>query len=327
VSFNRTGVQEGMLPPATRHLVDPELLVLVDTFPAKSINAENLGALRAQFPALELPSAGDVEIGELEIEGSSSNPPVRVITYRPVGVDRSIPAILHIHGGGYITGCPEMTGSDDVHVARSVGCAVFSVAYRLAPEHVYPAALEDCYSALVEINHSAAALNIDNTRIAVMGESAGGGLAAGLVLLARDRGLVPIAFQLLVAPMTDDRTGIGEDSSVAGEFVWNRENNQFGWQSLLGRAGGSADVPYYAAASRAADLSGLPPTFISTGSLDLFAEENIEYARRLLLVGVPVELHVYPRAIHGFQLVSTADVAARADRDKLSALRRALLSS
>ena len=156
-----------------------------------------------------------------------------------------------------------------------------------------------------------------------MGESAGGGLAAALALLARDRGEYPIAFQLLDAPMIDDRTCVRPPHPVAGEFVFTPASNRFGWRCLLGEEPGGDGVSPYAAAARAEDLSGLPPAFIATGALDLFLDENLDYAARLARAGVPIELHVYPGAPHGYALAGSAQVTRTATRDKLDALRRA----
>jgi triacylglycerol lipase len=168
-------------------------------------------------------------------------------------------------------------------------------------------------------------LGVDSARIGVMGESAGGGLAAALALLARDRREHSLTFQHLIYPMLDDRTCVAKSPHpFAGEFLWTAHNNAFGWSALLGAAPGSANVSPYAAAARADDLSGLPPTFISTGALDLFLEEDIEYARRLMRQGVPVELHVYPGAYHAFDFLTNARIAAAARRDSLAALRRFL---
>jgi hypothetical protein len=164
---------------------------------------------------------------------------------------------------------------------------------------------------------------VDPTRIAIGGASAGGGLAAALGLLARDRGEVPLAFQLLIYPMLDDRTvTAAEPHPFTGEFVWTPQANYFGWRALLGQEPGSPDVSPYAAAARAESLEGLPPTFISVGTLDLFLEEDLEYARRLIRAGVPTELHVYPGAFHGFDMAESAKVTQTSVRDRLDALVR-----
>ena len=202
---------------------------------------------------------------------------------------------------------------------------IVSVDYRLAPETRFPGALEDCYAALTWSFAQAATLGIDAARLGVMGESAGGGLAASLALLARDRREHALAFQHLIYPMLDDRTCIRTDPHpYAGEILWTPHNNAFGWSSLLGVAPGSDNVSPYAAPARAQNLAGLPRTFISTGALDLFLEEDLDYARRLTRHGVPVELHVYPGAYHGFDLVPGTHIGQIASRDSLAALRYAL---
>ena len=169
---------------------------------------------------------------------------------------------------------------------------------------------------------------MDTTRIAIGGESAGGGLTAALALLTRDRGEVPLVFQLLIYPMLDDRTvTISDPHPYTGEYIWNAASNRFGWASLLGKEPGSADVSPYAAAARAENLAGLPPAFIAVGTLDLFLEEDLEYARRLIRTGVPTELHVYPGAFHGFPIAADSQVAQTLVRNYLSALARAFRKS
>jgi len=188
--------------------------------------------------------------------------------------------------------------------------------------------LSNCYAGLKWLYGNASSLQVDRTRIAVKGERAGGGLAAALALLARDRGEVRLAHQHLIYPMIDDRTGAdgsADANRFVGEYVWTPAHNQFGWASLLGTAPGGGGVSPYAAAARTDDLAGLPPSFISVGALDLFLEEDMDYARRLSRAGVPVELHVYPGAFHGFDIApQTARVAIGAARDSRDALRRAL---
>jgi triacylglycerol lipase len=206
-----------------------------------------------------------------------------------------------MHGGGFVLGMPEINDASNRALALAHGCVVASVDYRLAPETRYPGALEDCYAALAWLHLQAGALGIDAAHIAIGGESAGAGHAALLALLARDRGEYPICFQLLDSAMLDDRTGSGENPHpVCGEFVWTAQHNRFGWRALLGTEPGGPQVPARAVPARYADLSGLPPAFIAIGALDLFLEENLEYARRLARARVPVELHVIPGAFHGF---------------------------
>jgi len=171
-------------------------------------------------------------------------------------------------------------------------------------------------------------LQVDADRIGVMGESAGGGLAAALALMARDKCEFKLAFQHLIYPMLDDRTCVSSDPHpFVGQYVWNTLSNRFGWRSLLGQEPGGDDVSPYAAPARASDLSGLPPTFVGTAALDLFLEENLEWVRRLSRAGVPVELHVYPAAFHAFDVAPDAEVAVRARRESVDALRRALTST
>lgn len=211
------------------------------------------------------------------------------------------------------------------NLVTQLGCAIVSVDYRLAPETPHPGPVEDCYAALKWLYTNAADLGVDVGRLAIGGASAGGGLAAGLGLLTRDRAEVPLAFQLLIYPMLDDRTAVTTDPHpYTGEFIWTAEANHFGWSSLLGQEPGSEGVSPYAAAARAESLAGLPPTYICVGALDLFMEEDIEYARRLVRAGVPTELHLYPGAYHGFNMMPGAQMSLAYERDYLNALRRAL---
>lgn len=205
-------------------------------------------------------------------------------------------------------------------LAVDVGCIVVSVDYRLAPETPAPGAVADCYAALLRLHGTAAARGVDPDRIAIGGESAGGGLAASLAMLARDHCQVTPVLQLLTYPMIDDRTGrAGNPNPYTGEFVWTAATNQFGWQALIG------DTPSpYAVPARAASLSGLPPACITVGALDLFLEEDIEYAKRLRSAGVPTELHVYPGAYHGFDAFAPQSGGAKAvRRDLMAALPKA----
>jgi acetyl esterase/lipase len=198
----------------------------------------------------------------------------------------------------------------------------------LAPEHPFPAPVEDCYVGLKWLFAHANQLGVEPSRIAIGGASGGGGLAAGLALLARDRGEVQVAFQLLIYPMIDDRNVTPASYAITDPRMWNRESNRLGWKAYLGRDGGGADVSPYAAAARATDLANLPPAYIPVGALDLFVDEDIEYAQRLIQAGVPTELHVYPGAFHGFDLFAPSAMVSKqfkADRD--SALKRALHDS
>jgi len=189
------------------------------------------------------------------------------------------------------------------------------------------AAVEDCYTVLRWLYRDSAAIGINPQRIAVLGDSAGGGIAAGLVLLARDRGEVPIACQVLTYPMLDDRTGSTVDpGEYSGEFGWSRAANRFAWQARLGHPPGSRPLSPYLSPAHATELAGLPPTFIGVGALDLFAPESMAYAQLLISSGVPTELHVYPGAVHGFDWVRDAAVSLQFARDRMAAVRRLLAS-
>jgi len=317
---------------SSRHLVDPQLLdwldVFVSSLPAPSITAGNLAQFRALPEPFELdedPAVRAVKLSLHSVPGPDGAPDVPIRVYQPAQLSNPVGCILHLHGGGFVIG--ETAGLEPVHrkLVADLGCVLVTVDYRLAPETVFPGNIEDCYAALSWLVSRAAQLKVDRQKIGVMGESAGGGLAAALALLARDRGEFKLAFQHLLYPMLDDRTCVVEDPHpLTGEFLWTRESNCFGWTALLGVPAGSRDVSPYAAPARAGNLTGLPPTFISAATLDLLLEEDIEYARRLTRAGVSVELHVYPGAFHAFDLHLTAKIAHAARRDSQAALTRFL---
>ncbi|GHO49586.1 alpha/beta hydrolase [Ktedonospora formicarum] len=314
----------------SKHLVDPELAPILDQIPATTLSAENLNQIRAAARLfVKQPQSSDaISMSERFIPGPEEAPDVRVLIYQPNSTQGLLPALLWLHGGGYIMGSADAEDLMAKSFVSATGCAAVSVDYRLAPETPYPGPVEDCYAALNWLYTHAEELGIDSRRIAVGGSSAGGGLAATLALLARDRGEIPLLFQFLIAPMLDDRTCTQENPHpYTGEFIWTPEANRFGWTSMLGQEPGGDDVSPYAAAARAEQLEGLPPTFINVGALDLFLEEDMEYARRLTRAGVPTELHVYPGVYHGFRMVPNARVTQTADRDQLAALRRAFTPS
>ena len=313
---------------ASRHLVDPQILPMVEQAPFVMLDDDHLAEARAAMAAMMQapgPPPVDLKVYTEHVPGLEGAPDVRVAITAPAAHGEGRPGILHIHGGGFIMGSAEMTSGFDAAYARELGAVCVSVDYRLAPETPHPGPVNDCYAALNWLYANAAALGVDPHNIAVTGASAGGGLAAALVLLARDRAEVPVAFQHLIYPMLDDRTGTRTDPSpYLGQFIWTPDSNRFGWRALIGGDPGGVGVSPYAAPARAKELAGLPPTFIACGALDLFAEEDLEYARRLILAGVPTELHIYPGGPHGFNAVPDAEITKALDRDSMGALKRAL---
>ncbi|MXP29730.1 alpha/beta hydrolase fold domain-containing protein [Porphyrobacter algicida] len=308
----------------SRHLVDPELLPLLDMWPTVTLTHENLAAMRARELPLPPADTQGTELDSRRVPGPAGAPDIGLHIYRPVDCSSPLPCIYHIHGGGFVGGAAKDLEHIHRPLVRELGCVIVSVDYRLAPETRFPGAIEDCYAGLAWTFARTHELAIDPRRIGVMGESAGGGLAAALALLARDRGEHVLAFQHLIYPMIDDRTCVAQPSEFAGEFVWTADSNAFGWASLLGVDPGSEGISPYAAAARADDLAKLPPTFISTGSLDLFADEDIAYARRLIQAGVPTELHVFPGGFHGYDIAPGARIADAARDASRAALRRAM---
>jgi acetyl esterase/lipase len=292
-----------------RAMVAPELLAGLDALPSFEWSDDVMAQVRSfdmrQMPMPQLSAEqASVRREERFIRGPAGAPDVRILIYSPPdSAQAPRPAFFHVHGGGYIMGAPEMNEAYSRSICFEQRCMVLSVDYRLAPESRYPDSLEDCYAALQWMYRHAPELSVDRSRIAIGGESAGGGHAASLTILARDRGEVPVSFQLLDSPMLDDRTGSGsEPHPYAGKFVWTPESNRFGWRALLGVEPGGMDVPVGAVPARTLDLSGLPATCITIGALDLFLEETLEFVRRLNRAGVPTELHVIPGAYHGFPM-------------------------
>ena len=311
------------------HLVNPELKAFLDVFPAITLSAESLQDIRAvmnsNFPIPEVPKDDPVLRTERLVPGPDGAPVLRLVICTPKLAKKALPAYYFIHGGGYVICGPDAVFVPLHEMADRLHCVVIGVDYRLAPDTRHPGPVEDCYAGLKWIFDHAEELGIDKTRIGVGGESAGGGLAAALALLARDRGQVSLAFQHLRCPMLDDRTCVNPDPHpYTGQYMWTHDHNEFGWQSLLGVPPGSTGVSAYAAPARAESLVGLPSTFISIGSLDLFLEESMDYARRLTRAGVPVEMHIYPGAFHGFEIKRDGELSIMAERDNNAALLRAL---
>jgi triacylglycerol lipase len=313
----------------SKSLIDPQIAPMLDVFPDYQFSDDHIVEIRKKMAAMmremAAPPLDGVLVSQQVIDIGGYG--LRLVIYTPENNDNAKKAaLLHIHGGGYVVGSPEDFDWRNQVLCQQLGVLVVSVDYRLAPEHPFPRPLEDCYAALKWLFLNAAALAVDDRRIAIYGESSGGGLAAALAILARDRREVQVSFQVLIYPMLDDRTSAGnnEPNPFAGEFVWTHARNYYGWKSLLGVEPGGEQVSPYAAAARLASPGGLPPTYICVGAIDLFVDENIAYAHHLLRAGVPTELHVYPGGFHGFDTVVDSDISKQFYVDLFRALRKAL---
>ena len=240
------------------------------------------------------PSGRGVTVSKRRI----GDPAVRVEVTTPSDGQSPRPAVLCMHAGGYVVGSPQAEAFRTGRLARDLGVVTVSPDYRLAPEHPFPAALDDCMTTLRWMRTNADELGIDPDRIAVMGASAGGGLSAAVAQRGRDEG-IPLRAQVLAYPMLDDRTALHEYHAGRGQFMWTPGSNRFGWTSYLGRAPRMSDAPQYAAPARHTDLTGLPPAWVGVGDLDLVYDEDVEYAERLRASGVPCELIIVPGMYHG----------------------------
>ena len=307
--------------------VDPTLWPLVEAFPPIDLSAETLPGFRAAMVQLsvvpEPSSHADVRIEELKVAGGGkAAQTIRCLLFTPAQ-RASAAALLHIHGGGFVMGSPEMDVARNIELVRATGCAILSVDYRLAPEHPHPAALEDCHASLVWLAANARALGIPSGRIGVIGESAGGGLAAALALLARDRHSVALACQVLIYPMLmppAQSIDAASPDSRTGRYIWTRASNSYCWSAYLS----GAPVEAATIAGLATNVAGLPPTFLAVGELDLFVHDDLAYASRLLTSGCSVEAHLYPGAIHGFDRMVDAPVSLRYTRDLAAFIARHL---
>ncbi len=307
-------------------LIDPDVAEALRAFPLDlgTLTNERLPALRAGMVAASVPLSDRVARTRVVVPAAGGEPEVALHVHRPVSQSGPLPCVYWIHGGGYVLGSPTQEAPRFDRWCQELGIVGVCVQYRLAPETPYPGPLEDCYRGLRYVAQHAQELGIRTDRLGIGGPSAGGGLAAGLGLLARDRGEVPLAFQLLVYPMIDDRRVT--PSSQWEVPVWPPRANAFGWASYLGKHAGG-EVPIYAAAARAKDLRGLPPSLIAVGTLDGFVDEDLDYAQRLNQAGVPVELHLYPGGPHGFDgLAPATALARRARRDMEEWLARMVRS-
>ena len=304
---------------AVYRVMPDDLLSGLPDIEATRVRAAELARGRERPP---WPAA--VETEDRVAPGPDGNDVV-VRLYLPSGRQTPGAALYWIHGGGMVMGQLDMDDDGCAAIADTLNIVVASVDYRLAPEHPFPAPVEDCYAGLRWFVGQAGELGVDTARVAIGGASAGGGLAAGTTLVARDRGEVALAYQWLVYPMLDDRNAATHSPASDDPKVWNRFANDYGWNAYLAGRAGADDVSPYAAPARATDLAGLPPTYINVGDLDLFLDEDIAYAQAMMRAGVPVELHVYPGAFHGSNgFVSRSALAARWRADERASLARAL---
>lgn len=299
---------------------DPEIepaLALVVQPDAPPFTPEAVPAMRKAMAALFPPAAeavGDapVDVVERTIPGPEGAPDLEVTVISPRWLDHPVPGLYNIHGGGMMVGHRNMDVPRLLALVLEHGVVAVNVEYRLAPEHPHPAPVEDCYAGLVWTAEHASELSIDPDRLVIMGGSAGGGLSAGVALLARDRGGPRLAGQLLLCPMIDDSNTTVSSHQYSGLGTWTREANLAGWRMLLGDAAGTGTASPYASPSRATDLSGLPPAFVEVGSAEPFRDEDTEYALRIWATGGQAELHVWSGAFHGFDMYAPDSELTRA---------------
>ncbi|MBB5122972.1 esterase [Streptomyces eurocidicus] len=334
MSTGNRAPEPGNAPP-----FDPELgaaLAALGNAAREPFTPENLAARQERDAAArsrptlrELRADGRFEVEELRVPGPPAGRDVTLVSARPAGATGPLPLLYYLHGGGMIMGnawsvLPRLLRE----WALPLGLAVVSVEYRLAPRTRYPGPVEDCYAGFVWAAEHAAGLGIDADRIIVGGKSAGGGLAAALALLTRDRGGPAPIGQLLLCPMLDDRGETFSSHQLAGIDTWDRTSNATAWQAFLGDRYGAADLPPYAAPARATDLSGLPPAYIDVGSAETFRDEGVAYADAIWRAGGQAELHVWPGACHGFDTIAPQAALSRDARDARTRwLRRVLAQS
>lgn len=308
--------------------LDQDLAEVRERFPSLGFDLRDLAGSRTILKKLaeraRIRDTSSIAVEEFAITHPEDSTTLNLKSFRPLTGSTEKPALLWIHGGGYVMGSAGDTDQALAHIALETDCAVFSVDYRLAPEHPYPAALDDCFDCLLWLQKHANQLKIDPARIAIGGASAGAGLTAALALRARDEGAQQVLFQLLIYPMLDHRHRTPSSRAIQDPNLWNEQTNRLAWALYLGALTDHDEIPLYASASLAADLTNLPPAFVCVGDLDIFLDEDIDYAQRLMQAGVPTELHVYPGAIHGFDMLAPdAAISQRLRTDVNNALQKA----
>lgn len=307
--------------------VHPELQGVLKKSPAFHYSGKNLWFIRLLISSMPAPKAPeDVSIKNIKIDNKDRNAKIKLRIYQPVHLENAAPVLLWMHGGGYIIGKPEMEDTICIQFVRELGISIVSVDYRLAPKHPFPAGLEDCYSALMWAKQNSESFGFDSSRIAIGGTSAGGGLAASLAQLAYDRKEVSPIFQLLTYPMLDDRTALHRDIDDSNSPTWSQKSNRFGWESYLGKHYGADEIPAYSVPARREDLSGLPPTWIGVGTLDVFYEEDMIYAQRLKEAGIECDLNIIEGAFHGFDVFDQQlSIVQEFRKSQIDALKKHLI--
>jgi acetyl esterase/lipase len=309
------------------HRLDPAYPPILRQVPV--IDLTDLAAARAAILAMyaqvgSSPVDPDIAISDHSAPGLSGSPDVKLRMFRPQGETGKLACLYWIQGGGYVLPAPDLDDQICGDIAKTLPCAVISVQWRRAPEAPFPAASDDCFAGLQWAVTNAESLGLDTTRLVVGGASSGGGAAASLAIRVRDQAEFPIAHQVLIYPMLDDRNTTPSSKDVTDPELWNRQDNEIAWRAYLGETYGTPNVSPYAAPARMEHLEGLAPATILTGEFDLFRDENIEYAQRLMHAGINTELHVYPAVHHGFDRHDpTTVVSKRFFADRNAALRRA----
>ena len=325
------------LPAASQHTpppFDPELAPYLPEIqalmPPDALQPSTIKEVRAALAEWPVPSlddlerAGRFEVTEVNVDSGTTSVPM--VVCRPSGrTDAHLPVVYFVHGGGMVMGSNRLGLEQALDWAEELGLLVVAVEYRLAPEFPYPAAIEDCYAGLAWLAESAPSIGADQGRIILAGDSGGGGLAASLAIMARDRGGPTVLGQVLMAPMLDDRNDTLSSRQMEGLGIWDRTSNETGWRALLGDAQGGPDVSPYAAAARADDLSRLPATFLDVGSAETFRDEVVTFASRIWAAGGDAELHVWSGGFHAFYLdLPEAQLSVAALRARVDWLRRLL---
>jgi acetyl esterase/lipase len=310
-----------LIDPESRVPLDGLLEVMPGGFNAIPDIVQRRAAVTGMLAALELPPNPHVTTEDRTVPGPQGAPDITLRIYRPVAASGTLPCVYYVHGGGMVLGNVEGEDASASRICEQVGAVVVSVEYRLAPEHPHPAPLEDCYAGLVWTAKNAGELDVDLDRLALYGASAGGGLVIATAMLARDRGFPALRFQMPIYPMLDDRNETASSQEITDIGIWDRAGNIEAWGWYLG----GAEADQYAAPARADDLSGLPPTFIDVGTVDLFRDEDVAFAQRLMQAGVPTEFHTSVGSYHASETFAPdAPLSQRIWALRIDALRRAL---